>query len=522
MELLKLIMKMEPYNLKIKQLDFFIALVLFLLLFWFGLRSTGTYQDDDMAHFMIAKYASRYPVLLLDIWGRPLFTMLYLPAAQWGLVGARLLSAAIAVATAWLTVLYARRAGLVWVPLVWVWVVFQPEFFLLSFSILTELLFALFLILAIRFVQQKRLGAATLLFALLPLVRYESAIWLFAWGLYLVYLRRWRLALLTVLPLLLFNGYWAIIRSDPAQLLFPFDRAVRGTSGFDYDYGRGDPLHYLRLLPIAIGLPLVALGALGLGRRLLRGLRLPHVVGLVLFGFYTTGFWLAPGIGMAGYVRHLAGLAPLVAILAAEGIEVLVRAEDVRTSEVVLTTLIAGSLGSVYWMIGQPRVATSCLIALAIFLALWIWSRRSPTVIRPAGVLASLGASVLTIVLLLVNIHPFRLSEEHLTIQTAAESFQSSDLNQHFTLGSNTWFAHFAGIDPFNPSRYGRLTPENLSAAAAGSIIVWDSHYSPRLYSQMPLEQLENSLCYERLDSFNSSDFSIHFFKKVSLQDCQE
>jgi hypothetical protein len=39
---------------------------LFLLFIWYGFRSTGTYYDDDIAHYLIARFSWQHPVLFLN------------------------------------------------------------------------------------------------------------------------------------------------------------------------------------------------------------------------------------------------------------------------------------------------------------------------------------------------------------------------------------------------------------------------------------------------------------------------
>src|SRR5262245_36703971 len=91
--------------------------------------STGGYQLDDLTHFLIAKWAWRYPSFLLFDWGRPGFTIAYFLPSALGWNAARITTAVLSAATAWLAFRIARRMS---IPLAWLVPVLlyaQPLFF---------------------------------------------------------------------------------------------------------------------------------------------------------------------------------------------------------------------------------------------------------------------------------------------------------------------------------------------------------------------------------------------------------
>ena len=62
--------------------------LIFLLYLCIVLLSTGVYGDaDSYTHFQIAKYAFKYPYLLLNLWGKPVFTLLAAPFAPPDILG---------------------------------------------------------------------------------------------------------------------------------------------------------------------------------------------------------------------------------------------------------------------------------------------------------------------------------------------------------------------------------------------------------------------------------------------------
>src|SRR3954471_17546081 len=89
-----------------------IVLSLITLYVSYTLRSSGTYQDDDIGHYLIARWAWKHPALLLDVWGRPAWTLLYAPVAPLGLAAARVYSALLAGLVCAGSALLAKSYGL--------------------------------------------------------------------------------------------------------------------------------------------------------------------------------------------------------------------------------------------------------------------------------------------------------------------------------------------------------------------------------------------------------------------------
>src|SRR5450755_3869165 len=62
-----------------------------------------SYQQDGGTHFLYARDSWREPWRLVDVWGRPLFTLLYAAPALAGYPVAKLLTVLICIATAYQT-----------------------------------------------------------------------------------------------------------------------------------------------------------------------------------------------------------------------------------------------------------------------------------------------------------------------------------------------------------------------------------------------------------------------------------
>src|SRR6266508_3092969 len=158
-------------------LAFFAAIGLALVLLY---RDSD--QQDSGYHFLFARWAHRHPRYFVGVWARPLFTLLYFPFAQFGYASAKFFTVIISLATAWQTFRLARQIGFdraeMAIPLLFL----QPSFFLLSSTVLTETLFALIFVIALRLHHAGRINARVLIAHVLILVRPEELFIGVLWG----------------------------------------------------------------------------------------------------------------------------------------------------------------------------------------------------------------------------------------------------------------------------------------------------------------------------------------------------
>src|SRR3954464_2025597 len=78
-----------------------------------AVASDGFLTADALTHYLYAKYAFRDPTLLVDVWGRPVATMLYaIPAAVGGRIGVRITALIVAIVCSFSAYGIARGQGL--------------------------------------------------------------------------------------------------------------------------------------------------------------------------------------------------------------------------------------------------------------------------------------------------------------------------------------------------------------------------------------------------------------------------
>ena len=146
----------------------------------------GSPEQDTEYHFLMARTAWVNPSYFTGVWGRPLYTTIFAVPALLGFMVARLFAVGIGVGVAWQTWRLARdlnmeRAWLA-VPLL----LAQPVFFELFPDMLTEPLFALMFVVAMRWHLRGWTVSWMLAASLLPLARPEGVFVCLLWGVWVL------------------------------------------------------------------------------------------------------------------------------------------------------------------------------------------------------------------------------------------------------------------------------------------------------------------------------------------------
>ncbi len=231
-----------------------------------GLVSHGFLEADGCVHFLFARFAFQEPYYFVNVWGRPFVTAIYaLPASigasETGRALARLTSLAMALVIALVTYRIARRQGYRYPQLAFLFVLAQPLLFLHSFSTLTEVPFAMLLVLAFAAYQRRWFLAMTLLIALTPLARPEGFGFLLLAATALVFHRRYAWLLLLPLPLFLWNyAGWVMYGRAGAWWGWLMENWPYAEQSL---YERGSIFHFVMRLPVIVS-PLI-FPALGIG-----------------------------------------------------------------------------------------------------------------------------------------------------------------------------------------------------------------------------------------------------------------
>ena len=291
-------------------------------------------QQDSAYHYLFSRWAAIHPFYFVSVWARPLFTLIYFFPSQLGYPAAKLMTVGIGLATAWQGFRLAeqvklRRAELI-VPLLWL----QPAFFALSSEVMTEMLFALLFVIALRLHLAGRIIAGMLVASLLILVRPEGFFIGVLWGFWILDFGFWigrakdqnkpyqKFAIRILQCLLLGSGmvFWwlaaLVITGDKLWIVhnWPPDWQIDGKAN-----GTGPVWWYAAQLPLIVGVPLVAPFLVGLWK-LLRRRELGFATSSFLTLFLLHSLMFAGGwFGSAGYARYFVCIAPVTALISLTG-----------------------------------------------------------------------------------------------------------------------------------------------------------------------------------------------------------
>lgn len=167
---------------------------------WMAVASKSFLEADGITHYLDRRFALSNPVHLVSVWSRPLCVAMYaVPARVGGLIGTRLTSLALVLLMLPLLWRVGRRVGIRHPAWACLFLLTQPLLYAHSFSELTEIPFALWVLVMFWAYEGRRFGWLAALAAVAPLGRPEGFGLLLIVGVALVLHRRW--VWLLVLPL---------------------------------------------------------------------------------------------------------------------------------------------------------------------------------------------------------------------------------------------------------------------------------------------------------------------------------
>ena len=291
-----------------------------------------TDTGDSVVHYFFARYAFRDPMLYLDHWAKPFFTLLASPFAQFGFSGMKLFNGLAGLLSAWFAYCIARKLDLKFAWLALILVFFAPAYFVKLFSGYTEPLFGLMLIASVYLVLIHRPVPSAILLSFLPFVRSEGLIIIMIFALYFLIAKNYKaiVLLLTGHIAYAFAGFFAGKNFIWIFTEIPY-KAVSS-------YGKGDFLHYPTQLLLTLGVPVFMLCIVGI-IVLLLNLIIPKTntlpsfkleVQLLIFGSFTAYFlfhtisWGLGLFGSMGMARVLTAMVPLLAVISLIGFNFLV------------------------------------------------------------------------------------------------------------------------------------------------------------------------------------------------------
>lgn len=426
----------------------------FVLVAVLSLLSDGYYGGaDNISHYFISHYAFRYPHLFLSAWGRPLYTIISAPFAQFGLQGLKMMNVILGISTAWLVYRIAKTMDIRPAVLAVFFVCFTPLYLVMMPTALTEILFSFVLVMAVFLFIRGNHHASAVVISFLPFARTEGFILLPVFLFALWRCRQYKAMPLLASGVIFFSLAGCFYFKD---LFWVFNQFPYPVTYHHPIYNKAGSLwHFPEVRDYILGLPLEILFLAGI-IVILRGVfssdqaarhnaRMVFMLALTPFllyvAFHAVLFWQAMG-GSMGLERVLAAVLPMAGLVALKGYQGL---EEI---------------------IGVNRYIRAFFMIIVL----------SAIVITPFR----------------TYVFPFPLSPEEETIKKAAAWLKTSPLRSNLVYYTDNNVPYYLGIDPYQASPalcHVIAECKYLDTIPAGSVVVWDAHFGAN-ESKIPPDSL--------------------------------
>jgi hypothetical protein len=417
------------------------------ILFFNGTGDAG----DSIQHYLYAKYAPVHPELFFHHWAKPMYVLLASPFAQFGFTGVKIFNAIASFFTIFLTYKTAEALNLKNTVLAAVIAICAPMYYILTFSGLTEPLFALFIGAGIYACVKEKYLTATLLISFLPFVRSEGLILLGIFGLYLLVKGKYKLAPLLLTGHIVYSLAGFFVYHD---LLWVFTRIPYAT--VKSQYGSGGLFDFATGLIYVIGVPIYILFLFGVISVIVKSVKKkisPELLilvfgGLISFLVAHSLFWYFGIFGSMGLKRVMIGVMPMVSIIALEGFNFITEAVPEKRKKIKL--IFQGALTG--YIVIFPFTHNPAAIN---------WERD-------------------------MNLS----KDQQAAIQTVNFITQRKGKDHRF-IYSHPYLSETFNIDCFDVSRRSDMSIVNTDQLKQGDIIIWESWFAP----------VENGIGKEKLDN---------------------
>ncbi len=417
---------------------------------------------DSIQHFLIAKYAPVHPELYFDHWGKPIFTLLASPFAQFGFIGIKVFNVLVGLGSLHFTFKVADHFKLRLPLLASLLLLSSSLFFVLTFSSLTEPLFAFFLILGIYLLLKDKTVIALILLSFLPFIRSEGMIILGIIGLYLLYKRQFKNIPFILTGHVIYSIIGGVVFQD-ILWLFTQNPYARLSS----TYGSGNAFHFVEQLQYVVGLPVYILFFIGIASFIYKLIIKKTntewtilIIGcVVVFITAHSIFWVYGIFNSMGLKRVLIAITPLIALVALEGFNAIIL---LYSNQIKRGTLIFKSIlmtGIIVFQFTSNHTAIH-------------WKKD------------------------------LSLIPDQICAIEIADKMKQLSLEKHTLHYAHPYLSLVLDHDPFNRTSKDRL---NLNLIKSNDIIIWENWFAP-LEEGINKDRFSDTLLFEQLIQCNKID----------------
>lgn len=428
---------------------FIYAVLAGLTIYFFN--GTGD-SGDSVQHYLYGKYAPVHPELFLNHWAKPLYVLLTCPFSQFGFAGAKIFNVIASLITIFLTYKTAQELNLKNAIICAVILIFSPLYYILTFSGLTEPLFALFISIGLYASIKHKYITAALVISFLPFIRSEGLIIIGVFALYLLLKRKWKL-----LPFLLTGHFVYSIAGFFVHhdLFWVFNKIPY--ANMSSPYGHGELSHFAVQLIYVIGVPLYILFGLGIASILWRSvkknitleLQILVFLGFISFFIAHSLFWYFGIFNSMGLKRVMIGVMPMIAIIALQGFNLIT--EEFLEKKKNLKLIFQGLLSA--YIIIFPFTSNPAAIN---------WERDMTL-----------------------------SKDQQAAVKTTGFIIHNKGANHRFIF-AHPYISEILNIDCFDKSKKLNIDNNSINQIKEGDIIIWENWFAV-VESGITKEQLDNN-----------------------------
>lgn len=420
---------------------------------------------DSITHYQMSRYSWQHQYLLMDQWGKPVFTILFSPIAQLGFEAVVVVNIALIFLGAWWTLGIAKELNIKRTWLVVFIMLWMPVVVGNAISGLTEMICALFLLRFIHLVLNKKFALAATILGFMPFARSEGFVMVALAMLFFAFTRRWRYIPWLLIGSLAFNilGYFIT-----GKTLWIFQSNPYVNTTFDM-YGHGTFYHFF-------------------------------LYAFPLFGF-AYFLWVFQTVRMAPKVSDI------------------LKSSTWSLTDQVWVWLIAGSswgyflAHTVLWWQGMWASLGLGRVMFVIAGPVCLMAVKSVDDITPSIKPLQRRILLASITLLTLAMPPtvryFQLQEIMIFPELGEEEKQNKRVAEYLKskynipsakfFAAHPYFNLLLDLDPFASDRIESLN--QLSHAVKGDFIVWDGHFGPN-EMEIPKERVDNDTTLTLLQVF--------------------
>jgi len=448
--------------------------------------------QDTWQHFLISKYAFKYPELLIDQWNKPVFTWCTTLFCNIGLNAMVIFNITSVILSSILISLSLKKEKIdyswISIPLI----CFSPIVFGNTISCLTEPLNMLMLSFVIYLWQFEFKKTSIILASFLPYLRTEGFVICGAIFIFIILRKEYRLLIWLFIGSIVLNFVGFAITHHPFWIITdnPYLKAELESS---FDPGKGSLLHYVHAARQMFGVPILILFLSGHFLFFYQIFKLKIINQLVLlsllifwayFSAHTTIYYLGI-LGSHGLTRVMAVIVPCMVIVSTYFLAFIL--EKLNTTHKNIKIILP--------------------IAIAVW-AIWIGYKETEYA-KPHR----------------LNKPSVKIDKVNNNILKAGTWLQNNQLLERTIIHQSPYFNVMFNKNPYDvkSSYYIWSIDKKNDWAEKGVIVIWEGFYCTR-EGNMPLKWLQENNNYKQLTFINGIDengksdamLDIYIFEKVN------